>query len=140
MATDNHGKRYLVIPCVALVAAALHPGHVWAESPMRSPAPGASLTDVQKRQVFEARRRWELGSIDRQKALLAAKQRCIQASSTPSALLECHREQRQGRRALFQEGRAAMKAELQRLGLPPRPGRSELQKKGRSIRNGTEFS
>ena len=100
----------------------------------------AKLTDAQKQQLFEVRRRWELSSMDQQKALLAAKQRCLQSATTIEAFRLCKQEQRQGRRELFQEARAAMTAERQRLGLPPRPERRRLQKKGRSHRNGPAFS
>jgi hypothetical protein len=100
----------------------------------------STLTDAQKQQLFEARRRWELSSVDQQKALLAAKQRCLQSANTIDAFRLCKQEQRQGRRELFREARAAMKAERQRLGLPPRPERRGVQKKGRSNWNGPEFS
>ena len=140
MVTAKHWKRYLVIPCAAFAAAALHPATGWAESPIKSRAARLTLTDAQKQQLFQARRRWELSSFDQQKALLAAKQRCIQSANTIDAFRVCKQEQRQGRRALFKEARAAMTAERQRLGLPPRPERRRLQKKGRSNWNGPEFS
>ena len=140
MVTPKHWKRYLVIPCAAFAAAALHPATGWAESPMKSRAARLTLTDAQKQQLFEARRRWELSSFDQQKALLAAKQRCIQSANTIDAFRVCKQEQRQGRRELFKEARAAMTAERQRLGLPPGPERRRLQKKGRSNGNGPEFS
>ena len=140
MVTPKHWKRYLVIPCAAFAAAALHPATGWAESPMKSRAARLTLTDAQKQQLFEARRRWELSSFDQQKALLAAKQRCIQSANTIDAFRVCQQEQRQGRRELFKEARAAMTAERQRLGLPPMPERRSLQKKGRSNWNGPEFS
>ena len=107
---------------------------------MQSRAERAKLTDAQKQQLFEVRRRWELSSMDQQKALLAAKQRCIQSANTIDAFRVCKQEQRQGRRELFREARAAMTAERQRLGLPPRPERRRVQKKGRSHWNGPEFS
>ena len=140
MVTPKHWKRYLVIPCAAFAAAALHPATGWAESPMKSRAARLTLTDAQKQQLFEARRRWELSSFDQQKALLAAKQRCLQSANTIDAFRVCKQEQRQGRRELLKEARAAMTAERQRLGLPPRPERRRLQKKGRSNWNGPEFS
>ena len=140
MVTAKHWKRYLVIPCAAFAAAALHPATGWAESPIKSRAARLTLTDAQKQQLFQARRRWELNSMDQQKALLAAKQRCTQAATTIEAFRLCKQEQRQARRALFKEARAAMTAERQRLGLPPRPERRRLQKKGRSNWNGPEFS
>ena len=140
MVTPKHWKRYLVIPCAAFAAAALHPATGWAEFPMKSRAARLTLTDAQKQQLFEARRRWELSSFDQQKALLAAKQRCIQSANTIDAFRVCQQEQRQGRRELFEEARAAMTAERQRLGLPPMPERRRLQKKGRSNWNGPEFS
>ena len=140
MVTAKHWKRYLVIPCAAFAAAALHPATGWAESPIKSRAARLTLTDAQKQQLFEARRRWELSSFDQQKALLVAKQRCIQSANTIDAFRLCKQEQRQGRRELFREARAAMKAERQRLGLPPRPERRGVQKKGRSNWNGPEFS
>ena len=140
MVTPKHWQRYLLIPCAAFAAAALHPASGWAESPMKSPASRSTLTNAQKQQLFEARRRWELSSVDQQKALLAAKQRCIQSANTIEAFRLCKQEQRQGRRELFREARAAMTAERQRLGLPPRPERRRVQKKGRSNWNGPEFS
>ena len=140
MVTPKPWKRYLVIPCAAFAAAALHPATGWAESPMQSRAVRLTLTDAQKQQLFEARRRWELSSIDQQKAQLAAKQSCIQSANTVEAFRVCKQEQRQGRRELFREARAAMTAERQRLGLPPRPEGRRLQKKGRSNWNGPEFS
>ena len=140
MVTPQPWKRYLFIPCAAFAAAALHPATGWAESPMTLRAARAELTEAQKQQLFEARRRWELSSMDQQKALLAAKQRCLQSATTIEAFRLCKQEQRQGRRELFQEARAAMTAERQRLGLPPRPERRRLQKKGRSHRNGPAFS
>ena len=135
----KHWKRYLVIPCAALAAAALHPGTGWAESPMRSRAERLNLTDGQKQQLFEARRRWEVNNFDQQKALLAAKQRCVQSANTIDAFRLCKQEQRQGRRKLYQEARAAMNVERQRLGLPPSPERRRLQKRGRAKRNGPEL-
>ena len=140
MVTPKPWKRYLVIPCAAFAAAALHPATGWAESPMQARAAQSTLTDAQKQQLFEVRRRWALSSIDQQKALLAAKQRCIQSANTIDAFRVCKQEQRQGRRELFREARAAMTAERQRLGLPPRPERRRFQKKGRSNWNGPEFS
>jgi hypothetical protein len=140
MVTPKPWKRYLVIPCAAFAAAALHPASGWAESPMKSRAARSTLTDAQKQQLFEARRRWELSSFDQQKALLAAKQRCLQSANTVDAFQVCKQEQRQGRRELFKEARAAMTAERERLGLPPRPERRRLQKKGRSNWNGPELS
>ena len=140
MVTPKPWKRYLVIPCAAFAAAALHPATGWAESPMQSRAAQSTLTDAQKQQLFEVRRRWALSSIDQQKALLAAKQRCIQSANTIDAFRVCKQEQRQGKREMFREARAAMTAERQRLGLPPRPERRRFQKKGRSNWNGPEFS
>ena len=140
MVTPKPWKRYLVIPCAAFAAAALHPATGWAESPMQSRAVRSTLTDAQKQQLFEVRRRWELSSMDQQKALLAAKQRCLQSANTIDAFRVCKQEQRQGRRELFREARAAMTAERQRLGLPPRSERRRVQKKGRSHWNGPEFS
>ena len=140
MVTPKHWKRYLVIPCAAFAAAALHPASGWAESPMESRLAQSKLTNAQKQQLFEARRRWELNSMDQQKALLAAKQRCTQAATTIEAFRLCKKEQRQGRRALFKEARAAMRAERQRLGLPPKPERRGSNKKGRSNWTGPEFS
>ena len=140
MVTPKPWKRYLVIPCAAFAAAALHPATGWAESPMQSRAAQSTLTDAQKQQLFEVRRRWELSNIDQQKALLAAKQRCIQSANTIDAFRVCKQEQRQGKREMFREARAAITAERQRLGLPPRPERRRFQKKGRSNWNGPEFS
>ena len=140
MVMPKHWKRYLVIPCAAFAAAALHPASGWAESPMKSRADRSTLTNAQKQQLFEARRRWELSSFDQQKALLAAKQRCLQSANTVDAFQVCKQEQRQGRRELFKEARAAMTAERERLGLPPRPERRGVQKKGRSNWNGPELS
>jgi hypothetical protein len=140
MVTPKPWKRYLVIPCAAFAAAALHPATGWAESPMQSRAAQSTLTDAQKQQLFEVRRRWALSTIDQQKAMLAAKQRCIQSANTIDAFRVCKQEQRQGRRELFREARAAMTAERQRLGLSPRPERRGIQKKGRSNWNGSEFS
>ena len=140
MVMPKHWKRYLVIPCAAFAAAALHPASGWAESPMKSRAARSTLTDAQKQQLFEARRRWELSSFDQQKALLAAKQRCLQSAKTIDAFQVCKQEQRQGRRELFKEARAAMTAERERLGLPSRPERRGVQKKGRSNWNGPELS
>ena len=140
MVISKPWKRFLVIPCAAFAAAALHPATGWAESPMKARAARATLTDAQKQKLFEARRRLELSSFDQQQALLAAKQRCIQSANTVDAFRLCKQEQRQGRRELFREARAAMTAERQRLGLPPRPERRRVQKKGRSNWNGPEFS
>ena len=140
MVTPKPWKRYLVIPCAAFVAAALHPATGWAESPMKARAARSTLTDAQKQQLFEVRRRWALSSIDQQKALLAAKQRCIQSANTIDAFRVCKQEQRQVKREMFREARAAMTAERQRLGLPPRRERRGIQKKGRSNWNGSEFS
>jgi hypothetical protein len=140
MVSPKPWKRYLVIPCAAFAAAALHPATGWAESPMQARAAQSTLTDAQKQQLFEVRRRWELSNIDQQKALLAAKQRCIQSANTIDAFRVCKQEQRQGKRELFREARAAMTAERQRLGLPPRRERRRFQKQGRSNWNGPEFS
>ena len=92
MIISKHWQRYLVIPCAAFAAAALHPATGWAESSMESPASRSTLTNAQKQQLFEVRRRWELSSMDQQKALLAAKQRCIQAANTIDAFRLCKQE------------------------------------------------
>ena len=139
MVTPKHWQRYLLIPCAAFTAAALHPATGWAESLTNSPASRSTLTNAQKQQLFEARSRWELSSMNQQKALLAAKQRCVQSANTIDAFRLCKQEQRQGRRKLYQEARAAMNVERQRLGLPPSPERRRLQKRGRANRNGPEI-
>ncbi len=140
MVIFKHWKRYLVIPCAALAAASLHPSSGWADSPMRLRADRSNLTDAQKQQLFEARRRWEINTFDQQKALLAARQQCVRSATTVDAFRLCKQEQRQGRRKLYQEARAAMNVERQRLGLPPRSEKGGLRKKGRFNRNGLPLS
>ena len=121
MATPQHWKRYLFIPCAAFAAAALHPATGWAESPMKLRAARAELTEAQKQQLFEARRQLVLGTYDQRLAILQAGHRCAERAQTYSAGQACREQQQKARRRLIKESRQVMNRERQRLGLSSLP-------------------
>lgn len=137
--------------CAALTAAALQPGLALAH-----PEPGRrwstheqnvkGLSYGQRRQLFQARRDWELRSYDQRLALLRAQRRCLKQARTLEALARCQQNQRQARRLLHAQGRQVMNAERRRLGLPVRSDHQgwrrneQPQQKGRSWWNGPQQS
>ena len=83
--------------------------------------PEPQLTQSQKQQLFQARRRWGLSSYDQRLALLKSGQSCLQRAQTPEAGKTCMKQQKQARRHLMKQGREVMNAERRRLGLTPLP-------------------
>ena len=121
MAFTNRWRQALLIPCVALTAAALqHSGGIAEAAPGRR-MPEPQLTQSQKQQLFQARRRWGLSSYDQRLALIKSGQSCLQRAQTPEAGKTCMKQQKQARRRLMKQGREVMNAERRRLGLTPLP-------------------
>lgn len=119
MAFTNRWRRALLIPCVALTAAALqHSGGIAEAAPGRR-MPEPQLTQSQRQQLFQARRRWGLSSYDQRLALLKSGQSCLQRAQTPEAGKTCMKQQKQARRRLMKQGREVVNAERRRLGLTP---------------------
>ena len=77
MAFTNRWRRALLIPCVALTAAALQQSGGLAEAAPGRRMPEPQLTQSQKQQLFQARRRWGLSSYDQRLALLKSGQNCL---------------------------------------------------------------
>jgi len=150
MATSLHWKRALLIPCAALAAAALQPGASLADPEpsdrFGGRGPGVNLSESQKEQLFQTRRKWELRSYDKRLALLRVEQRCLERARTVDAFRGCKQQQHQARRALHEQGRQVMNAERRRLGLKPLlerrgpNGAESQQQKGRSWWNGPQGS
>ena len=124
MTRAQRWQRVLLIPCAALAAASLLASRGQAESRRHGqPDQRPKLTQVQKQALFKARRDWELRSYPQRLALLKNEQLCVKEADTTDAYRNCKRQQYQARRALHQEGREQLNAELKRLGLPLRPER-----------------
>ena len=118
MALTHRWRRVLLIPCVALTAAALQQSGGLAEAAPGRRVPESNLTDSQKQRLFEARRDYALRSYDKRFALLQSGKSCLERAQTPEAGKACMKQQRQARRRLMEQGRQAMNAERRRLGLP----------------------
>ena len=118
MAFTNRWRRALLIPCVALTAAALQQSGGLAEAAPGRRVPESNLTDSQKQRLFEARRDYALRSYDKRFALLQSGKSCLERAQTPEAGKACMKQQRQARRRLMEQGRQVMNAERRRLGLP----------------------
>ena len=119
MAFPHRWRRALLIPCVALTAAALQQSGGIAEAAPGRRMPESQLTQSQKQQLFQARRNWGLRSYDQRLALLKSGQSCLQRAQTPEAGKTCMKQQRQARRRLMKQGREVVNAERRRLGLTP---------------------
>ena len=118
MALTHRWRRVLLIPCVALTAAALQQSGGLAEAAPGRRVPESNLTDSQKQRLFEARRDYALRSYDKRFALLQSGKSCLERAQTPEAGKACMKQQRQARRRLMEQGRQVMNAERRRLGLP----------------------
>ena len=117
-------QRVVLIPCAALAAASLHAGSGQAEARRHGqPDQRPQLTQTQKQALFKVRRDWELRSYPQRLALLKNEQLCVKQADTSDAYRNCKRQQHQARRALHQQGREQLNAELKRLGLPLLPER-----------------
>ena len=121
MAFTNHWRRALLIPCVALTAAALQQSGGLAEAASGRWMPDSPLTKSQMWQLFQVGRNWGLRSYDQRLELLKAGHTCLERAQTPEAGKECKRQQRKARRLLMKQGRDVMNAERRRLGLTPIP-------------------
>ena len=121
MALTNRWRRALLIPCVALTAAALQQVGGFAQAAPGRRLSDSNLTVSQKQQLFQARRNWALKSYDQRLALLRSGQSCLERAQTPEAGKACMQQQRQARRRLRGEGRQVMNAERRRMGLTPLP-------------------
>ena len=119
MAFTNRWRRVLLIPCVALTAAALQQTGGLAEAAPGRRMPEQKLTQSQKQQLFQARRNWGLSSYDQRLALLKSGQSCLERAQTPEAGKTCMKQQQQARRRLMEQGRQVVNAERRRLGLKP---------------------
>ena len=122
MALTNRWRRALLIPCVALTAAALQQVGGFAQAAPGRRLSDSNLTDSQKQQLFLARRNWALKSYDQRLALLRSAQSCLERAQTPEAGKACRQQQRQARRRLMEQGRQVINAERRRLGITPLPG------------------
>ena len=118
MALTHRWRRALLIPCVALTAAALQQSGGLAEAAPGRRMPESNFTDSQKQRLFEARRDYALSSYDKRVALLKSGKSCLERAQTPEAGKACMKQQRQARRRLMEQGRQVMNAERRRLGLP----------------------
>ena len=118
MAFTNRWRPALLIPCVALAAAALQQIGGLAEAAPGRRMPESQLTQSQRQQLFQARRNWRLRSYDQRLALLKNGQSCLERAQTPQAAQDCMKQQKQARRRLLKQGREVMNAERRRLGLP----------------------
>ncbi|KZR86104.1 hypothetical protein MITS9509_02277 [Synechococcus sp. MIT S9509] len=128
MALTHRWRRALLIPCVALTAAALqHTGGVAEAAPGRRMTE-SKLTESQKMQLFQARRNWGLRSYDQRLALLKSGKSCLERAQTPEAGKTCMKQQKQARRRLMEQGRQVVNAERRRLGLTPLP---DFRRQGR---------
>ena len=121
MALTNRWRRALLIPCVALTAAALQQVGGFAQAAPGRRMSDSNLTDSQKQQLFRARRNWALKSYDQRLALLRSGQSCLERAQTPEAGKACMQQQREARRRLRLQGKRVMDAERRRLGLPALP-------------------
>ena len=119
MAFTHRWRRALLIPCVALTAAALQQSSRIAEAAPGRRMPESQLTQSQRQQLFHARRNWGLRSYDQRLALLKSGQSCLQRAQTPDAGKTCMKQQKQARRRLMEQGREVVNAERRRLGLRP---------------------
>ena len=119
MAFTNRWRRALLIPCVALTAAALQQTGGLAEAAPGRRMPEQKLTQSQQQQLFQARRNWGLRSYDQRLALLKSGQSCLERAQTPEAGKTCMKLQQQARRLLMEQGRQVVNAERRRLGLKP---------------------
>ena len=128
MVLTHRWRKALLIPCVAFAAATLHQGMGPADSVAGQRE--ETITDAQKQQLFEARRRWELDSYDRRLALLNTGRDCTERARSKDAFRACKQEQRQALRRLFQEGQQVVNAERRRLGLPLLPERRSRRSQG----------
>ena len=128
MVLTHRWRKALLIPCVAFAAATLHQGMGPADSVAGQRE--ETITDAQKQQLFEARRRWELDSYDRRLALLNKGRDCTERARSTDAFRACKQEQRQALRRLFQEGQQVVNAERHRLGLPLLPERRSRRSQG----------
>ena len=128
MVLTHRWRKALLIPCVAFAAATLHQGMGPADSVAGQRE--ETITDAQKQQLFEARRRWELDSYDRRLALLNTGRDCTERARSTDAFRACEQEQRQALRRLFQEGQQVVNAERRRLGLPLLPERRSRRSQG----------
>lgn len=119
MAFTNRWRRALLIPCVALTAAALQQTGGLAEAAPGRRMPEQKLTQSQQQQLFQARRNWGLRSYDQRLALLKSGQSCLERAQTPEAGKTCMKQQQQARQRLMEQGRQVVNAERRRLGLKP---------------------
>ena len=119
MAFTNRWRRALLIPCVALTAAALQQTGGLAEAAPGRRMPEQKLTQSQQLQLFQARRNWGLRSYDQRLALLKSGQSCLERAQTPEAGKTCMKQQQQARQRLMEQGRQVVNAERRRLGLKP---------------------
>ena len=119
MAFTNRWRPALLIPCVALAAAALQQIGGLAEAAPGRRMPESQLTQSQRQQLFQARRNWRLRSYDQRLALLKSGQSCLERAQTPQAGEDCMKQQQQARRRLMEQGRQVVNAERRRLGLTP---------------------
>ena len=131
-------QRLVLIPCVALTAAALQVGGGGAQARHAGSHQRPQLTPAQQEALFQVRRDWVIKTYPQRLALLKNEQRCLEGAESQEAFRTCKRQNRMARRALYQQGRERMNAERQRLGLDPLPQRADWRdrrhhhQKGRS--------
>jgi len=119
MAFTDSWRRALLIPCVALTAAALQQSGGLAEETPGRRMPQSKLTNRQQQKLFHVRRNWGLSIYDQRLALLKSGQSCLERAQTPQAGQDCMKQQKQARRTLMEKGRQVVNAERRRLGLTP---------------------
>ena len=79
----------------------------------------AKMSDSQKEQLFETRRRWVTSTYERRLALLQAGQNCIQKATSFADGEDCRSQQQRVWRDYFEQSRQTINTERERLGLSP---------------------
>ena len=79
----------------------------------------AKMSDSQKEQLFETRRRWMASTYEKRLALLQAGQNCIQKATSFADGEDCRTQQQRAWRDYFEQSRQTINTERERLGLSP---------------------
>ena len=79
----------------------------------------AQMSDSQKEQLFETRRRWITSTYEKRLALLQGGQNCIQKATSFADGEDCRTQQQHAWRDYFEQSRQTINTERERLGLSP---------------------
>ena len=77
------------------------------------------MSDSQKEQLFEIRRRWMASTYEKRLALLQAGQNCIPKVTSFAEGKYCRTQQQSAWRDYFEQSRQTINTERERLGLSP---------------------